>query len=189
VPQLAEGAIAVDIRRVPGTSLAQSALGNTQIEKALLTSFPDEIEHVWGRTGKPEVNTDTGSVESTDLFISLTPRERWKRASTQADLVLLMSEELSQFKGQDVRFSQPIEMRINEMLTGIRADVALKLFGNDLDMLLGKAQELQELLRSIPGSADLFVEEITGQPILQIKINQDEIARYGIPAESVLDIV
>lgn len=189
VPQLAEGAIVVDIRRVPGTSLDQSALGNTHIERTLLSAFPDEIERVWGRTGKPEVNTDAGTAESTDLFISLTPRETWKRASTQQELVELMSQELNQFKGQDMRFSQPIEMRINEMLTGIRADVALKLFGNDLDTLLAKAQELQEVLRSIPGSADLFVEEITGQPILQIKINQDEIARYGIPAESVLDIV
>jgi cobalt-zinc-cadmium resistance protein CzcA len=189
VPQLAEGAIVVDVRRVPGTSLEQSALGNTQMERTLLAAFPDEIERVWSRTGKPEVNTDAGTVESTDLFISLRPRERWKKAKTQGDLVQLMSQELNQFKGQDMRFSQPIEMRINEMLTGIRADVALKLFGNDLDTLLAKAQELQEVLRSIPGSADLFVEEITGQPILQIKIDQDEIARYGIPAESVLDIV
>src|SRR5262249_57034086 len=104
------------------------------------------------------------------------------------DLVQLMSQELNQFKGQDMRFSQPIEMRINEMLTGIRADVALKLFGKDLDSLLAKAQELQTVLRSIPGSADLFVEEITGQPMLQIQINQDEIARYGISAETVLDV-
>ncbi|HEY2250379.1 MAG TPA: CusA/CzcA family heavy metal efflux RND transporter, partial [Planctomycetaceae bacterium] len=189
VPQLSEGAIAVDIRRVPGTSLDQSALSNTHMERTLLAAFPDEIDRVWSRVGKPEVNTDAGTAESTDLFISLTPREKWKRASTQTELVDLMSQELNQFKGQDMRFSQPIEMRINEMLTGIRADVALKLFGNDLDTLLAKAQELQEVLRSIPGSADLFVEEITGQPILQIKINQDEVARYGIPAESVLDIV
>ncbi|MBS0260706.1 MAG: efflux RND transporter permease subunit [Planctomycetes bacterium] len=189
VPQLAEGAIAVDIRRVPGTSLEQSALGNTQMERALLDAFPDEVERVWSRVGKPEVNTDTGTVESTDIFITLAPRENWKRATTQSELVALMSREFSQFKGQDVRFSQPIEMRINEMLTGIRADVALKLFGNDLETLLAKAQELQAVLRSIPGSADLFVEEITGQPMLQIKIDQDEIARYGIPAESVLDIV
>jgi cobalt-zinc-cadmium resistance protein CzcA len=189
VPQLAEGAIAVDVRRVPGTSLDQSARSNTQMERALLAAFPDEIDQVWSRTGKPEVNTDAGTPESTDIFISLEPREQWKKAHTQIELVGLMSHELEQFKGNDIRFSQPIEMRINEMLTGIRADVALKLFGNDLETLLEKARELQELLRSIPGSADLFVEEISGQPIVQIKIDQDEIARYGVPAETVLDIV
>src|SRR5262249_52924564 len=80
VPQLAEGAIVVDVRRVPGTSLEQSALGNAQMERTLMAAFPDEIERVWSRTGKPEVNTDAGTAESTDLFISLTPRERWKKA-------------------------------------------------------------------------------------------------------------
>jgi cobalt-zinc-cadmium resistance protein CzcA len=189
IPQLAEGAVAIDIRRVPGTSLEQSALVNTQMEQALLAAFPDEIEHVWSRVGKPEVNTDAGTPESTDLFATLTPRETWKRAASQGELVELMAHELEQFKGQDIRFTQPIEMRINEMLTGVRADVALKLFGKDLDTLLAKARELQEVLRTIPGNADLQVEEILGQPILQIQIDQDEIARYGIPAESVLEIV
>ncbi|HLJ12740.1 MAG TPA: efflux RND transporter permease subunit, partial [Planctomycetaceae bacterium] len=124
VPQLAEGAIVVDVRRVPGTSLEQSAESNTQMERALLAAFPDEIERVWSRCGKPEVNTDTGTAESTDLFISLRPREEWKRARAQSELIGLIARELDQFKGQDIRFSKPIEMRINEMLTGIRADVA-----------------------------------------------------------------
>ncbi|MGE5193463.1 MAG: efflux RND transporter permease subunit [Deltaproteobacteria bacterium] len=189
IPQLAEGAVDIDVRRVPGTSLEQSARVNTQMEQTLLAAFPDEVEHVWSRVGKPEVNTDAGAPESTDLFVTLTPRENWKRATTQTELVELMARELEPFKGQDIRFTQPIEMRINEMLTGVRADVALKLFGPDLDTLLAKANELQEVLRSIPGNADLQVEGITGQPILQIQIDQDEIARYGIPAESVLEIV
>ncbi len=189
IPPLAEGTIAVDIRRAPGTSLEQSLLGNTQMEQALLAAFPEEIENVWSRAGKPEVNTDAGTPESTDLFMTLHPREKWKRATSQVDLVDQMSQELAQFKGLDLRFTQPIEMRINEMLTGVRADVALKLFGSDLDELLAKARELHDVLKSIPGNADLVIEEISGQPILQIQIDQDETARYGIPSETVLEIV
>jgi cobalt-zinc-cadmium resistance protein CzcA len=189
IPPLAEGAIAIDIRRAPGTSLEQSLLGNTQMERALLAAFPEEIENVWSRVGKPEVNTDAGTPESTDMFMTLQPREKWKRATSQAELVDQMSQALAQFKGLDLRFTQPIEMRINEMLTGVRADVALKLFGSDLDELLAKAHELHDVLKSIPGSTDLVVEEISGQPILQIQIDQDETSRYGIPSETVLEIV
>jgi cobalt-zinc-cadmium resistance protein CzcA len=189
IPQLAEGAIAIDIRRPPGTSLEQSLLGNTQIERVLLGAFPDEIEAVWSRAGKPEVNTDAGTPESTDLFITLTARDRWKKAESQVALVDLMAGELAQFKGLDLRFTQPIEMRINEMLTGVRADVALKLFGKDLDELQARAHELAAILETIPGHADLTIEEISGQPILQIQIDQDETARYGIPSETVLEIV
>ncbi len=189
IPKLFEGAIAIDVRRSPGTSIEQSALVNSQMERTLLAAFPDEIDHVWSRVGKPDVNTDAGTPESTDIFITLTAREKWKRAKTQTALEMLMERELEPFQGQDIRFTQPIEMRINEMLTGVRADVALKLFGNDLDTLLARARELQSVLRSIPGSAELIVEEISGQPILEMRIDQDETARHGIPSETVLEIV
>lgn len=189
VPQLSEGAIVVGMQRVPGTSLEQSARLNTQIETLLLKSFPNEISHAWSRVGEPVVNTDAGSPESTDMFLALKPRHNWVRASSQVELVGEIEKELQKFKGQLVWFTQPIEMRINEMLTGVRADVALKLFGEDMDTLIDKAQELEELLSGIPGSADLATDRVSGQPVLQIRINQNEIARYGIPAEQVLDIV
>jgi cobalt-zinc-cadmium resistance protein CzcA len=189
VPRLSEGAIVVGVRRVPGTSFDQSALVNTQMERALLSAFPDEISHVWSRVGEPKVNTDAGSPETTDMFVTLKPRHNWTRATTQDELVQRMEKELVQFKGQVTWFTQPIEMRINEMLTGVRADVAIKLFGEDIDELIAVADRLEDLLKSIPGSADLATDDVAGQPILQIRLNQDEIARYGISAETVLDVV
>lgn len=189
VPRLSEGAIVVGVRRVPGTSFDQSALVNTQMERALLAAFPDEISHVWSRVGEPKVNTDAGSPETTDMFVTLKPRHDWKKVKSQERLVALMERELGQFKGQVIWFTQPIEMRINEMLTGVRADVAIKLFGEDIDLLLSIAADLEKLLGSIPGSADLATDDVAGQPILQIRLDQDEIARYGISAETVLDVV
>ncbi len=189
VPRLSEGSIVIGVRRVPGTSFDQSALVNTQMERALLAAFSDEISHVWSRVGEPEVNTDAGSPETTDMFVTLKPRSQWSKAKTQDELVGLMERELSQFKGQVIWFTQPIEMRINEMLTGVRADVAIKLFGEDIDELVAMADRLEDLLRSIPGSADLATDDVAGQPILQIRLQQDEIARYGVSAETVLDVV
>lgn len=189
VPRLSEGSIVIGVRRVPGTSFDQSALVNTQMERSLLAAFPDEISHVWSRVGEPEVNTDAGSPETTDMFVTLKPRHQWSKAKTQGALVSLMERELSQFKGQVIWFTQPIEMRINEMLTGVRADVAIKLFGEDIDELVAMAERLEDLLRSIPGAADLATDDVAGQPILQIRLQQDEIARYGVSAEAVLDVV
>lgn len=189
VPRLSEGAIVIGVRRVPGTGFEQSAQINTQMEGALLAAFPAEIAHIWSRVGEPEVNTDAGSPETTDMFITLKPRQKWVRAKHQDQLVELMERALAHFKGQVIWFTQPIEMRINEMLTGVRADVAVKLFGEDIDQLIATAEELEDLLRSIPGSADLATDDVAGQPILQIRLNQDEIARYGIAAEAVLDVV
>lgn len=189
VPRLSEGAIVIGVRRVPGTSFEQSALVNTQMERMLRSAFPHEIAHIWSRVGEPEINTDAGSPETTDMFVTLKPRANWRRAATQEELVQRMDQELKSFKGQVIWFTQPIEMRINEMLTGVRADVALKLFGEDIDVLIAEAEKLENLLRSIPGSADLATDDVAGQPILQIRLDQDEVARYGIPADAVLDVV
>src|SRR5262249_40578912 len=150
---------------------------------------PDEVEHVWSRIGTAEIATDPMGVELTDLFITLKPRERWKKAQTQARLSELIEQELRQLPGQRIAFSQPIEMRINEMISGVRSDLAVKLFGDDLDVLKAKAIVIKELLEAIPGQADVNVEQVTGQPVLQIQIKQDEIARYGIPVKAVLDLV
>lgn len=189
VPQLSEGAIVIGILRVPGTSLEQSAAMNLQIEKFLREQYPDEVAHVWSRVGEPEINTDAGSPESTDLFVTLHPRERWQKARSQADLVARMSTELKQFKGQIFWFTQPIEMRLNEMLTGSRSDLALKLFGDDIDTLITKSAALERILRDIPGCADLSTEQVMGQPILEVRLNQQQLARYGVPAQVVMDVL
>lgn len=189
VPKLSEGDIVLGIIRAPGTSLEESCRMNMRIEKALLEEFPDEIAHVWSRTGTPEVATDAGAIEATDMFIALTPREEWKRARTQAALVEVMNTVVEGIPGQIIWFTQPIEQRINEMVSGVRADIAVKVFGDDLDTLVKKANEVAEVLRSVPGGADVAVEQVAGQPILRIAVQQDEIARYGISAQAVLDVI
>lgn len=189
VPRLSEGSVVVGVLRPPGTSLEQSVRLNTLMEQALLEKFPDEVRHVWSRQGAPEVATDPGSIESTDVFISLQPRHDWTKAKSQADLVVQMEEELAQFPGQTIWFTQPIEMRINEMLSGVRADVAIKLFGDDFEKLVSLSQQLERALKQTEGCADLSTEQVLGQPIVRIKIDQEQIARYGIAAETVLDVV
>jgi cobalt-zinc-cadmium resistance protein CzcA len=189
VPRLSEGAITVNVVRLAGTDLAESIRMNTHLEKAVLAAFPDEVEHVWSRIGTAEIATDPMGVELTDLFVTLKPRERWKKAHTQAELTELIAKEVRDQPGQKLAFSQPIELRINEMISGVRSDVAVKLFGDDLNVLKKKGQEVERVLKTIDGNADVNTEQVTGQPVLQIQINQDEIARYGVPASAVLDLV
>ena len=189
IPRLSEGAIAINVIRLAGTDLSESVRGNTQIEKTLLAAFPNEIRHAWSRIGAAEVATDPMGVELTDLFISLKPRSQWTKAKTQGELVELMEVELRQISGLKLAFSQPIEMRMNELISGSRLDIAVKVFGDDLDLLATKAAEIGAILQTVPGAADVNVEQVTGQPILQIRIDQEAIARYGVAVSDVLDMV
>ncbi len=189
VPRLSEGAITIGIVRLAGTDLEESIRMNTQMEKAVLVAFPDEVQHVWSRIGTAEVATDPMGVELTDFFITLKSRDRWQKASTQGKLAELIEKELRQLPGQRIAFSQPIEMRINEMISGVRSDLALKVFGDDLEVLKKKGIVVKEWLEKIPGSEDINIEQVTGQPVLRIRVKQDEIARYGVPAKVVLDLV
>lgn len=189
VPKLSEGSIVVNIVRLAGIDLEESIRYNTQMEKALLAAFPDEIQFAWSRIGTAEVATDPMGVELSDIFITLKPRERWKRAATQAELTELVQKELRSLPGQRIAMTQPIEMRLNELISGVRSDVAAILYGDEFDVLVKKAAEIERVLKSIPGAADVTTEQVTGQPVLQVRVNQDEIARYGIPAKTVLDLV
>jgi len=189
VPRLSEGAVVVSIVRLPGTSLEESLRYNTQMEQMLLAAFPDEVAHVWSRCGTAEVATDPMGPEETDMFITLKPRGQWTRASTQDELVELMAHEFDELPGQRLSFTQPIEQRVNEMISGVRSDVAVKLFGDDFTDLTAKAKEIQEVLEAVEGHADVNVEQLTGQPMLHIRVRQDQIARYGIAARSVLELV
>ena len=189
VPKLSEGAIAINVVRLAGTDLEESIRANTEMEKVILATFPDEVDHVWSRVGSPEVATDPMGTELTDVFITLKPRERWKRARTQAELTVLLEKELRRMPGQKIAFTQPIEMRINEMVSGVRTDVGVKIFHDDFEVLVAKAQEIERVLRNIPGAADVSVEQITGQPVLQVKVKQDALALYGVPAKAVLDLI
>ncbi len=189
VPRLSEGAITVNVVRLAGTDLDESIRMNTQLEKAILGAFPDEVRHVWSRIGTAEIATDPMGVELTDLYLTLKPRERWKKAHTQEELTAQIEKVIREQPGQKLSFSQPIELRINEMISGVRSDVAVKLFGDDLTVLRTKAAEIERVLKTIPGNADVTTEQVTGQPVLQIRVDQEQIARYGVPAKAVLDVV
>ena len=189
VPRLWEGSIVINTIRLAGVSVDESTRYGTQIERLLLEKFPDEIEHVWTRTGTAEVATDPMGLELSDVFMMLTPRGRWKRARTQQELVYAMQTELENLPGMRMVFTQPIEMRVNEMIAGIRADVGVKLFGDDFDTLKAKAREIEAVLEDLPGGVDIVTEQLTGQPMLQIEIDREAIARHGIPAREVLAII
>jgi cobalt-zinc-cadmium resistance protein CzcA len=189
VPRLSEGAVCINVVRLAGTDLDESIRANTQMEKAILAAFPDEVEHVWSRIGTAEVATDPMGLELTDVFVTLKPRQHWKRATTQVELTALLEKELRTTPGQKLAFTQPIELRINEMLSGVRTDVAVKIYGDDFDTLLAKANEVEAVLRTVPGHADLSVEQVTGQPVLSVQVRQDELARHGVPAQAVLDLI
>jgi heavy metal efflux system protein len=189
IPRLNEGTIVINTVRLAEVSLSESLRYGDGIEKVLLARFPDEVKRVWSRTGTAEIATDPMGLELTDVFVTLQPRERWKRAETQDELAAEMQAELADMPGMRLSFLQPIEMRVNEMIAGVRSDVGIKVFGDDLDVLKATAREIESLVSGIPGAADVTVEQVTGQPVLRITVDRAAIGRYGIPARDVLDVV
>ncbi len=189
IPHLSEGSLVANTIRLAGVSIDESIQGNTRLEALLLEEFPDEIEHVWSRIGTAEVATDPMGLELTDIFIALRPREDWKRAETQSQLVAQMQTAVSEMPGVNIVFTQPIEMRMNEMVSGIRSDIGIKIIGDDFDQLLGIAAEVQRVLQSVPGADEISVDQITGQPTLNVAVDQSSIARYDVAALEVLDFV
>ncbi|MBK8233497.1 MAG: efflux RND transporter permease subunit [Candidatus Eisenbacteria bacterium] len=189
VPRLREGAIVINTIRLAGVSLDESVRYGTAIETLLLEEFPDEIDRIWSRTGTAEVATDPMGIELTDVFITLKPRREWKRATAQDELVRVIESEMAALPGMRKVFTQPIEMRVNEMNAGVRADVGVKLFGDDFAVLETKTREIEAILETIPGAADVLVEQLTGQPVLEIEVDRAAIARHGIPAGEVLSAI
>ncbi len=189
VPRLAEGSLVVGILRLPGTSLEEAVRCNTQMEKALLAAFPDEVSHVWSRCGTAEVATDPMGPEETDFFITLNPRWRWVKASTQDELEKQIRDLFADFPGQQFSISQPIEQRVQEMISGARGAVAVKIFGDDFAVLREKAREVQDVLASIRGAQDVTPPSLTDQPVLQIRLRQEQLARYGVSAREALELV
>jgi cobalt-zinc-cadmium resistance protein CzcA len=187
VPRLSEGTVAINLVRLAGISLEQSVELGTRVERILLDAFPDEVASVWSRTGSAELATDPMGLEVTDVFATLHPRSQWTRANHQAELVSLMDAELADLPGQNRIFTQPIEMRINEMIAGIRADVGIKIFGDKLHVMEQLAEEIAALTETIDGAADVNTEQLTGQPQLQLALDRDRLARYGMSSREVLD--
>jgi len=189
VPRLNEGTIAMNLVRLAGVSLHQSTDITTRIEKLLLEKFPDEIENIWTRTGTAELSTDPMGIELSDPFITLKPRSEWTKAETQEELVEAFDNELADIPGMNRVFTQPIEMRVNEMIAGIRGDIGIKIFGDDLHVLETIAEEIAAIAETIEGSADISVEQLTGQPHFEIEVDRERLSRYGLSAEEVLTMI
>ena len=188
IPRLDEGALAIQVQQLPSVSLAQSVRTTTEVERVLM-QFP-EVTKVVSKTGRAEVATDPMSIDFSDLYIGLKPKSEWKTADTREELVEIMSEALEQQVPQaSISFSQPIELRVAELIAGVRSDVAIKLFGDDLDVLKETADRIAAVVRKVDGAEDVKVEATSGLPQLQIKPDRAAIARYGINVEDVNDLV
>jgi len=189
VPKLGEGALAIQPARIPSVSLTTSIAMQGQLERALKEAFPDEISHIFARTGTAEVATDPMGPNVSDTYVMLKPRSEWKKAETQTELAEQMEKVLEDFPGQNYEFSQPIELRFNELISGVRSDVAVKVFGDELDVMLKQATQVAAVLRATPGAADIKVEQVTGLPVLTIDIDRSSIARYGLNIADVQAVV
>ncbi|MBZ5582815.1 MAG: CusA/CzcA family heavy metal efflux RND transporter, partial [Acidobacteriia bacterium] len=189
IPRLDEGSLLIQMYRLPGISISESLHGNEIIEKVLL-EFP-EVEGVYSRTGRAEVAIDPMAIDQSDVYIFLKPPSQWPRSRTKEDLVEAMRRKLHErAPGAAYSFSQPIQMRTQEMMeSGIRSDVAVKIFGDDLDVLGQKAGEVAAALERVPGAADVRAERVAGMPYLRIKIRREAIARHGLDAADVLATV
>lgn len=189
LPRLSEGALVINIVRLTGVSVEEAVAGNTWIERELLREFPDEIARIWSRLGSAEVATDPMGIEVTDVFVALQPRHEWKRARTQAELAEAMRQVLARVPGIRAVFSQPIEMRVNEMIAGLRGDVAVKVFGEDLATLRSLAEQIRQILAEVRGARDVALEPWTGQPVLRIVARSDTADRLGVTADEILTAV
>ncbi len=189
VPTLKEQSVIVNTIRWPGVSLSESIRQVTLIERAILDAFPDEVAHVWSRTGMGEAATDPMGIEQTDTYIALRPRRQWKRFHSQEEFEGQLRELFTALPGTDVALTQPIEMLMEDLVAGVRSDVAIKVKGEDLQKLVEYAHQIEGLVRQVPGAADVATQQVTGQPVLRLTVDSDATARYGVPREKVLDYV
>lgn len=188
IPTLDEGDFVIQPILKTGTSLSKTVETTTRIEKILLNEFP-EVVQVVTRIGAAEVPTDPMSMEETDVIITLRPKNEWVSASSKDQLADKFKSALAIIPGMDVEFTQPIEMRFNELITGVRADIAIKVFGEDLEILSNKANEIKRLVEEVPGAADITVEKITGLPQMNIKFDRSKIARYGLNIDELNKVI
>src|SRR5690625_32574 len=188
IPTLDEGDFVIQPVLKTGTSLSNTIEITTQIEQILLDNFP-EVEQVVTRIGAAEVPTDPMSMEETDEIISLKPIKEWESAKTKNELADKFEEALAVIPGMEIEFSQPIEMRFNELITGVRADIAIKVFGEDLDLLDKKANEIKDLIENVEGADDIIVEKTVGLPEMNVKFDRAKIARYGLNIEDLNQMI
>ncbi|MBA4143518.1 MAG: CusA/CzcA family heavy metal efflux RND transporter [Nitrosospira sp.] len=188
IPSLNEGDIALHAIRIPGTSLTTAIKMQNELEKTIRT-FP-EVERVFSKIGTAEIATDPMPPNVADTFIILKPQSQWREQyQTKAELVTAMEQAVQKMPGNNYEFTQPIQMRFNELLSGVRADVAVKVFGDDMDMLFDLAGQIETLLETVPGAADVKIEQLAGLPVLTIQPDRAKLGRYGLNVADVQDAV
>ena len=189
IPSLDEGSILVQMYRVPGISITESLHGNEIIEK-VLREFP-EVSRVVSRTGSPEVATDPMAIDQSDVYVTLKSPDEWPKGTNKNDLIAAMKKRLQEeAPGAAYSFSQPIQMRMQELMEGgSRSDLAIKLYGEDLEVLRQKADQIAAVVTKVQGAADVRAERVAGLPYLRVRIRRDALARHGLDASSVLDTI
>ena len=188
VPQLDEGDFVIQPVMKTGKSLEKVIETATRIEKILVQEFP-EVERVVTRIGAAEVPTDPMSMEQTDVMVILKPKSTWVTASNKDALADSIKEALTVIPSVETEFTQPIEMRFNELITGVRSDIAIKIFGDDLDILQQKGLQIKALIENIKGASDISVEKVTGLPQMRVKFNRDKMAIHGLDIAALNDII
>lgn len=188
IPSLEEGDFAVEMSMSQGTSLSQMVESCSKAEQLLKKEYP-EIKQVVSRIGSAEIPTDPMPVERADIMIALKPKAEWTSAKTTPELMEKMEETLSAIPGLEAEISQPIQMRNNELLTGIKQDVAIKIFGEDLDVLTQQAGKVKKMIENVPGVSGIFVEEVAGLPQIQVKYNHEKMAAYGVSVDDISEIL
>ncbi|NJY61584.1 CusA/CzcA family heavy metal efflux RND transporter [Salinimicrobium sp. CDJ15-81-2] len=188
VPTLDEGDFVIQPVLKTGTSLSKTIEITTEIERILIENFP-EVDQVVSRIGAAEVPTDPMSMEESDVIVTLKPKGEWVSADSKDELADKFKEALAILPGMEVEFTQPIEMRFNELITGVRADIAIKIFGENLGVLSSKAAQIEDLIRNVEGAADITVEKVEGLPQMAVKFNRSKIARYGLNVADLNEIV
>ncbi|QDQ27046.1 CusA/CzcA family heavy metal efflux RND transporter [Chitinimonas arctica] len=188
IPSLSEGDLAVQALRIPGTSLEQSIALQSKLEKRI-KSFP-EVKTVFARIGTAEVATDPMPPSIADTYVIFKPQSEWPDPGRSlADIREELEMALAEIPGSNYEFSQPIQMRFNELLSGVRGDIAVKVFGDDMDVLLKNGNDIAKVLDGIKGAADVKVEQVAGLPLLTIAIDRERLSRYGLSMRSVQDVV
>ena len=188
IPQLDEGDFVIQPALKTGTTLTKTIETTTKIEQILLKQFP-EVTQVVSRIGAAEVPTDPMSMEETDVIIRLKPKSEWVSAKTKPELAEKIKAALAVFPNMDIEFTQPIEMRFNELISGSRNNIAIKIFGEDLDILAQKAQEVKRLISDVNGASDIIVEKVEGLPQMVVKYDRTKIARYGVHIADLNDLI
>ena len=189
IPHLDEGAIAMQIWRLPSISLETSNEISTRAERVLIEEFGPEVEYAVSRTGRPEIATDPMGVEISDTYLMLRPKAEWRYGSKEELVEAIRATLERRVPGAIFSFSQPIELRVAELISGVRSDVAVQIYGDDLDALKRVADQVAAVLREIPGAADVKAEQTTGLPVLRVRIDREAAARYGVNADDVLTVV